>query len=284
MSTVSSISQYIRLSKPGVSLLVVFSAFSGMLYASSNIDLYFVLGVLASILIGSCGAAAFNMWYDRDIDELMSRTKSRPIPSGAVSSRAALFYSLFCMFVSVPLMFYFSGIFSAFLLLFSVLFYSVVYTVYLKRSTCHNIVIGGVAGSLPPMIGFVSVAGYVSMESFIMFCVIFLWTPPHFWALALLRAEEYRKVGVPMLPVVYGSHYTKISIILYSFCLLATTICFGLVSNASMLCQICNLILSGIFLVLSIVLYFDFCSPYRFFKFSILYLFLFFILVNVNLA
>ncbi len=267
------LNEYVKLSKPGVSALVVFSAFSGVMLSPVNVSFLYTISVLLCIMLGSCGAAAFNMWYDRDIDSIMERTKSRPIPAGYIGAKSALLFSIICSTVSVVSIFLLSGFFTSFLLAFSIFFYAVIYTVLLKRSTVHNIVIGGVAGSLPPVIGYSAVTGTVSTESLLMFLIIFLWTPPHFWSLSILRAKEYQKVGVPMMPVLYGDHCTKVFILIYSLAILASTIFFGITTSAGFVYHVFSLFISGLFLLLSVLMLFNKYPPISFFRFSIIYLF-----------
>jgi protoheme IX farnesyltransferase len=196
--------------------LVVFTALVGLMVAPGGIDPFAGVVALLCIAAGAGAAAALNMWYDADIDALMARTAMRPIPSGRVSRAEALVFGLLLGTCAVLSLGAFLNMAAAALLAFTIFFYVVVYTMWLKRRTPQNIVIGGAAGALPPVIGWVAAAGNVGLEPLILFLIIFLWTPPHFWALSLNLAGEYARAGVPMLPVVAGRAETKRQILLYS--------------------------------------------------------------------
>jgi protoheme IX farnesyltransferase len=204
----ANIGDYVALTKPRVMSLVVFTALVGLMVAPGGIDPFAAVVALLCIAAGAGAAGALNMWYDADIDAVMARTAMRPIPSGRVSRSEALVFGLMLGALL--------NIAAAALLAFTIFFYVVVYTMWLKRRTPQNIVIGGAAGALPPVIGWVAVTGSVGLEPLILFLIIFLWTPPHFWALSLNLAGEYARAGVPMLPVVAGRAETKRQILLYS--------------------------------------------------------------------
>jgi heme o synthase len=212
----ANIGDYIALTKPRVMSLVVFTATVGLMVAPGSIDPFAAVVALFCIAAGAGAAGALNMWYDADIDALMARTAMRPIPSGRVSRSEALVFGLMLGMCAVLILGTFLNISAAALLAFTIFFYVVVYTMWLKRRTPQNIVIGGAAGALPPVIGWVAAAGDVGLEPLILFLIIFLWTPPHFWALSLNLAGEYARAGVPMLPVVAGRAETKRQILLYS--------------------------------------------------------------------
>jgi len=212
----ASIGDYVALTKPRVMSLVVFTALVGLMVAPGGIDPFAGVVALLCIAAGAGAAAALNMWYDADIDALMARTAMRPIPSGRVSRAEALVFGLLLGTCAVLSLGAFLNMAAAALLAFTIFFYVVVYTMWLKRRTPQNIVIGGAAGALPPVIGWVAAAGNVGLEPLILFLIIFLWTPPHFWALSLNLAGEYARAGVPMLPVVAGRAETKRQILLYS--------------------------------------------------------------------
>jgi protoheme IX farnesyltransferase len=212
----ASIGDYVALTKPRVMSLVVFTALVGLMVAPGGIDPFAAVVALFCIAAGAGAAAALNMWYDADIDALMARTAMRPIPSGRVSRSEALVFGLMLGTCAVLSLGTFLNMAAAALLAFTIFFYVVVYTMWLKRRTPQNIVIGGAAGALPPVIGWVAAAGDVGLEPLILFLIIFLWTPPHFWALSLNLAGEYARAGVPMLPVVAGRAETKRQILLYS--------------------------------------------------------------------
>jgi heme o synthase len=205
-------------------LLVVFTAFVGLMVAPGGIDPFAGVVAVLCIAAGAGAAAALNMWYDADIDAVMARTAMRPIPSGRVSRMEALVFGLMLGICAIVALGTLLNIGAAALLAFTILFYVVVYTMWLKRRTPQNIVIGGAAGALPPVIGWVAVAGDVELEPLILFLIIFLWTPPHFWALSLNLAEDYARAGVPMLPVVAGRAETKRQILLYSVLLVAISL------------------------------------------------------------
>lgn len=207
---------YFELLKPRVMTLAVFTAFVGLMAAPGVTDPGTAIIALAAISAGAGGAAALNMWYDSDIDALMSRTRRRPIPSGRVTHDQALALGLSLSIVSVGTLGVLVNWLSAALLAFTIVFYVVIYTMWLKRSTPQNIVIGGAAGAFPPMIGWAAASGAVGVESVILFLITFLWTPPHFWALALLKSGDYAAAGVPMMPNVAGEASTRKQIFAYS--------------------------------------------------------------------
>jgi protoheme IX farnesyltransferase len=212
-------SDYYELLKPRVMQLVVFTAIAGLMLAPGS--LHPVLSVIAilCIAIGAGASGALNMWYDADIDAAMSRTARRPIPGGRVSGDEALAFGLILSFFSVMLLGLVINWLSAGLLAFTIFFYAVIYSMWLKRATPQNIVIGGAAGAIPPVIGWVAVTGSISLESLVLFAIIFMWTPPHFWALALFKAGDYERVQVPMLPNVAGNRATQNQILAYSILL-----------------------------------------------------------------
>lgn len=214
--SVAGVRDYVTLLKPRVMTLVVFSAVAGLLVAPGT--LHPLLGAVAIFCIaaGSGAAGAVNMWYDRDIDAVMQRTAGRPIPTGRVPAAEALTFGVVLALFSVALMALAVNWLAAGLLALAIAFYVFVYTVWLKRRTPQNIVIGGAAGAFPPMIGWVSVTGAVSLEAIALFALIFFWTPPHFWALALYRNGDYARAGIPMLPVVSGARATKRQMLAYT--------------------------------------------------------------------
>ena len=220
----AKVGDYVALLKPRVMSLVVFTAFVGLLLAPGGI--HPVVGVIAilCIAIGAGASGALNMWYDSDIDQVMSRTANRPIPAGRIERDHALVLGLVLSSFSVGLLGLATNWVAAGLLAFTIFFYAVIYTVWLKRSTPQNIVIGGAAGAFPPMVGWAAVTGTVSLESCVLFLIIFLWTPPHFWALALYKQADYGAAKIPMLPNVAGEPATKLQIVLYSVALVASTL------------------------------------------------------------
>jgi protoheme IX farnesyltransferase len=210
---------YFELLKPRVMGLVVFTALVGMVAAPGHINPVIGFTALLFIAIGAGASGALNMWYDADIDAMMSRTSKRPIPQGIIQRGEVLGFAMFLAVFSVLAMGLLINLISAALLAFTIIFYAVVYSMWLKPATPQNIVIGGAAGAFPPVIGWAAVTGTVALEPVVLFLIIFVWTPPHFWALALLRADEYARAGVPMLPVVAGDAETRRQVVLYSWLL-----------------------------------------------------------------
>jgi protoheme IX farnesyltransferase len=215
---------FIALLKPRVMSLVVFTALAGMIAAPGWIHPVVALASLICIAVGAGASGALNMWWDADIDARMSRTRNRPVPSGLIEPGEALGLGLGLTLISVLMLSVFANPLAAGILAFTIFFYTVVYTMWLKRSTPLNIVIGGAAGAFPPMIAWAAVTGEVSTASVLMFLVIFVWTPPHFWALALFRNDDYARVGVPMMPVVKGEASTRRQIWLYTLVLVPVSI------------------------------------------------------------
>ncbi len=211
---------FFALLKPRVMSLVIFTALVGLMLAPAPVHPVLGAASLLCIAVGAGASGALNMWYDADIDAVMSRTASRPIPAGRVTPGEALAFGLVLSAFSVVFLYLASNALAAGLLAFTIFFYAVIYSMGLKRRTAQNIVIGGAAGAFPPMIGWAAVTGTVSIESIVLFLIIFFWTPPHFWALALLKSEDYAKAGVPMLPVVAGEDETRRQILLYSLVLM----------------------------------------------------------------
>jgi protoheme IX farnesyltransferase len=216
---ISRVSDYVALLKPRVMSLVVFTGLVGLWLAPGHIHPVLAVVAVAAIAIGAGASGAINMWYDRDIDALMARTRGRPIPAGVVAPDDALGFGVLLSIFSVLLMAVATNAVAAGLLAFTIAFYVFVYTMWLKRRTPQNIVIGGAAGALPPMIGWAAVTGDVSWASSSLFLLIFMWTPPHFWALSLFCNDDYRRAGVPMLPVVAGVRATKLHMIAYTLAL-----------------------------------------------------------------
>jgi len=207
---------YVDLLKPRVMSLVVFTGLVGVVIAPGHLHPFAAALAVLAIALGSGAAGAINMWYERDLDALMARTRGRPLPAGRVAPDDALGLGVLLSLFSVLLMAVATNFVAAGLLAAAILFYVFVYTVWLKRRTPQNIVIGGAAGAFPPMIGWAAVTGDVSTVSVALFLLIFLWTPPHFWALALYRCDDYRRAGVPMLPVVAGGRETKRQMLIYT--------------------------------------------------------------------
>mgnify|MGYP006100565783 CR=1 FL=1 len=207
--------------KPRVMILVVFTAFVGMMLAPATITPIISFYILLSITLGAGSSAAINMWFDEDIDRSMERTKDRPIPLGIISKNEALIFGVLSGLVSLAIMYFSSNTLATALLLFTILFYVFIYTIWLKRTTSLNIVIGGAAGAIPPIIGWASVIPEISFLSTSMFLIIFFWTPPHFWALSVYRFNDYEKVKIPMLPNVTSISDAKNQIVYYTIILIA---------------------------------------------------------------
>jgi heme o synthase len=215
-ASMASAGDFFALLKPRVMSLVVFTALVGLVAAPGKMHLGLAAIAILCIAVGGGASGALNMWYDADIDAKMARTASRPIPSGKILAGEALGFGLFLSAVSVITLGMATNWFAAGLLAFTIFFYAVVYTIWLKRRTPQNIVIGGAAGAFPPMIGWAAVTGGISLESAVMFAIIFIWTPPHFWALALVKKDDYGNAGVPMLPNVIGDDATRRQIMIYT--------------------------------------------------------------------
>ncbi len=210
--------------KPRVMSLVLFTCMVGLLIAPYSVDLKTSLISLLAVAIGSGAAGALNMWYESDVDALMSRTCLRPIPTGKIKRNQALYFGIILSIVSVAMLNYSANLISAILLASTIGFYFFIYTIWLKRKTPQNIVIGGAAGALPPVIGWTIATGSITVEPIILFLIIFIWTPSHFWALSLYKSGDYRKAKIPMLPVIAGTKTTKTNILVYSFAMLPIVI------------------------------------------------------------
>lgn len=266
---------FIALLKPRVMSLVVFSGLAGLLVAPGSI--HPVLGAVAvfCIAVGAGASGAINMWYDRDIDAVMTRTRGRPIPMGKMPPAEALSFGVVLAVFAVALMGLAVNWAAAALLAVATLFYVFVYTMWLKRRTPQNIVIGGAAGAFPPMIGWTAVTGDVTIEPILLFALIFFWTPPHFWALALYRCGDYAKAGVPMLPVVSGARETKKQILIYTVLLLPLAVAPWCVGIAGLAYAATAVVLGLLFLAGAVAVWFDATdkAARRLFGFSIFYLF-----------
>ena len=288
-STVSAdgdVGDYIALLKPRVMSLVVFTAFAGLYLAPGSIHPVIAIVAVLCIAVGAGASGAINMWYDRDIDAVMDRTAARPIPSGRVQPGAALGFGVALAAWSVMVMGLAVEWSAAALLAFTICFYVFVYTIWLKRRTPQNIVIGGAAGAFPPMVGWSAVTGDITFSSIILFAIIFMWTPPHFWALALYRRGDYEKAGVPMMPVVAGERETKRQIILYTVLLVPITLAPTLLGISSWFYGFIAVFMGLVFVSLTLAIYRDSSEKYArlTFVFSILYLFIIFTTLVVDKA
>ena len=276
---------YLELTKPRVVVMMLLTSLVGMFLATRAGVPWTVL-VFGNLGIGLCagGAAAVNHVVDRRIDAVMARTHKRPLAEGRVSPLAALSFALLLSVSGLALLLAFTNALAAWLTLASLLGYAIIYTGFLKRATPQNIVIGGLAGAAPPLLGWGAVTGQVTAEPLLLALIIFAWTPPHFWALAIHRKEEYAKAQIPMLPVTHGEHYTKVHILLYTFALLAVSLLPFVIHMSGLLYLVCALGLGARFLHWAWVLYRG-AAPHaaiNTFKYSIYYLFLLFIALLVD--
>ncbi|MDC0736898.1 heme o synthase [Cognatishimia sp. SS12] len=245
----ASFGDYFALLKPRVMSLVVFTAMVGLLAAPGGLHPIEAFCAILFIAIGGGASGALNMWYDSDIDQVMSRTKSRPIPSGKVTREEAFAIGMALSVMSVVMLGLATNLVAAALLAFTIFFYVVIYTMWLKRWTPQNIVIGGAAGAFPPMIGWAAVTGGISVESVLMFTLIFMWTPPHFWALCLFMKSDYRDAGVPMLHVTHGRASTRKHILVYTLLLAAIAIGIGFTSVGGLIYLTVALVLNALFVL-----------------------------------
>lgn len=277
----SRVRDYFALLKPRVMSLVVFTGACGLFLAPGHIHPFLAAIAIMCIALGSGASGAINMWYDRDIDAHMKRTACRPIPSGFIQPENALGFGVILSIVSVVIMGLAVNYVAAALLAGAILFYVFIYTMWLKRRTPQNIVIGGAAGAFPPMIGWAAVTGSVSLESILLFAIIFMWTPPHFWALSLYRSGEYARVGVPMLPVVAGNLATRKQIFIYSLVLVPLTLVPSLMGMSGPVYGVGAFLLGAKFLGYAwrLLKQYEERLAKQLFGFSILYLFLVFVLL-----
>ncbi len=279
---------YVALLKPRVMSLVVFTALVGMVLAPGGIHPVVGFAALLCIAVGAGASGALNMWYDADIDRLMRRTQNRPIPAGRVTPSEALAFGLTLAAFSVGVLSVLVNPVAAGLLAFTIFFYVVIYTMWLKRWTPQNIVIGGAAGAFPPVVAWAAVTGSVSIESLALFLMIFIWTPPHFWALALFKSDDYARAGVPMLPVVAGQAETRRQILLYSLVLAPVGVLPAVLGFASLAYGGAAAMLGIMFVGLAVRVYrmddadTAMVPAKRLFAFSIFYLFMLFAMLLVE--
>jgi len=279
---------FYRLLKPRVMYLVIFTAIIGMLMAPGGINPFLGFISILCISIGAGASGALNMWYDADIDAVMERTVKRPIPDGRVEANQAFSFGMVLSVFSVAVLGLLVNWLATFLLGFTIFFYAVIYTMWLKRSTPQNIVIGGAAGAFPPMIGWACVTGSVTIESIILFAIIFLWTPPHFWALALWRLQDYDNAGVPMMPNVKGEKSTRNQIFAYSIPLAISGILPAVLGFASIYYGIIAVVLNVYFAWLAYKVWAEGTSENKYahekklFGFSIFYLFAIFAALGID--
>ena len=281
-------SELFKLMKPRVMSLVIFTCAVGLLTAPNLVSTKdAIIGILL-VSLGAGAAGALNMWYESDLDALMTRTCLRPIPTGKVNRNQALIFGVMLSIISVVSLDYFTNRISASILLFTILFYVFVYTIWLKRKTPQNIVIGGAAGALPPVIGWTIATGSLSIEPLVFFLIIFFWTPSHFWALSLYKSDDYKKAKIPMLPLTNGVESTKINIFIYSILMLPVIIFPYLINFVGLAFLIPSLLLTFYYNFLCYELYkikknkFDAKKAKSIFGYSILYLFLIFVLFLID--
>ena len=283
--SIAGVGDYVELMKPRVMSLVVFTAFVSLLVAPGHIHPVIGLTALICIAVGAGAAGALNMWYDADIDARMARTAARPIPAGRLVPGEALAFGLTLATFSVVVFGLLVNVVAAALLAVTIAFYVVIYTIWLKRTTPQNIVIGGAAGALPPIIGWAATTGSVAIEPIILFLIIFFWTPPHFWALALYRTEDYARAGIPMLPVVAGARETRRQILLYTLVLAPLGAAPWFLGYAGALYGIVALVAGAVMIALALRVRAEqrgHDASKQLFAFSILYLFLLFAMLLVD--
>ena len=282
------IKSLILLMKPRVMSLVIFTCAVGLLTSNSNTNITDAMIGIILVALGAGAAGCLNMWYEADLDALMTRTCLRPIPTGKINKQQALVFGTFLTIFSVGALNYFANFMSAFLLLFTIAFYLFVYTIWLKRKTPQNIVIGGIAGSLPPVIGWTIATNSISLEPISLFLIIFFWTPSHFWALSLYKSDDYKKAKIPMMPLTDGIEKTKVYIVVYSLLMLPVIILPYAISFSGLVYFIPAIMLTIYYNFMCYDLYkhkknkFVLKKAKKVFGYSILYLFLIFVLFLVD--
>ena len=276
--------EYALLLKPRVMSLVVFTAWTGMMLAPGNIDPLTALIAILCIALAAGASGAINMWYDRDIDNIMSRTQNRPLPAGTLKPLEALGFGVSLSVVSVSVMAIFVNISAAAWLITTIIYYVLIYTIWLKRRTPQNIVIGGAAGAFPPLIGWIAVTGTAEPNAWVLFMIIFLWTPPHTWALALYRSSDYEAANIPMMPVVVGHRKTAMQMLIYTAVLVPVTLLPTLLDISGRVYMTAAIILGIGFLRHAIVVFNDddVQKARNMFFFSIFYLFMIFVFLLVD--
>lgn len=282
----ATVSDFFELLKPRVMTLVVFSGFAGLVLAPGHLHPFLAFVAVLCIAIGAGASGAINMWYEQDIDSVMSRTKNRPLPQGRVNPDEALAFGIVLTILAIGLMGVAVNWTAAALLAFASFFYVFIYTIWLKRRTPQNIVIGGAAGAFPPMIGWAAVTGTVTVESILLFTLIFLWTPPHFWSLALYKNDDYKKAGVPMLPVVAGERVTRQQILVYTLAMTPFVLAPSFMGIAGTVYLSGAVVLHGLFILGASQVWRDatYKSARVLFGYSIFYLFAVFALMMIDKA
>ena len=284
----SYIKAFFNLMKPRVMSLVIFTCAVGLLIAPVKVNFLDVVFSLLAVALGSGAAGALNMWYESDLDSLMTRTCLRPIPTGKLTRNQALAFGILSSLISVIALYIFSNLIAATLLAITILFYVFIYTIWLKRKTPQNIVIGGAAGALPPVIGWAIATNGIALEPIILFLIIFIWTPSHFWALSLYKSEDYRKAKIPMLPVTSGIKTTKFNILLYALILFPVVVSPYFLNFYGLVYLVPTILLSSYYFYISYKLLKE-RDPIiekklatKLFGYSILFLFMIFTLVLID--
>jgi protoheme IX farnesyltransferase len=279
---------FLNLMKPRVMSLVIFTCAVGLLIAPVKVSFLDAVFSLIAVALGSGAAGALNMWYESDLDSLMSRTCLRPIPTGKLTKNQALAFGILSSLVSVIALYIFSNLIAATILAITILFYVFVYTIWLKRKTPQNIVIGGASGALPPVIGWAIATNGIALEPIILFLIIFIWTPSHFWALSLYKSEDYRKARIPMLPITSGVRTTKLNIFIYALILFPIAISPFFLNYYGLIYLILAAVLSGYYVFISYKLFKEKDSilekklAIKLFGYSILYLFMIFTSILID--
>ena len=281
-----NLNSFYQLMKPRVMSLVIFTCVVGLIAAPVKLDFITSVLSLSAVALGAGSAGALNMWYEADLDSLMKRTCLRPIPTGKVSKNQALIFGLVTSFISVIALYYFSNFLSALMLTLTIFFYVVIYTMWLKKLTAQNIVIGGAAGAFPPIIGWTIATGNITLEPILYFLIIFFWTPSHFWALSIYKTEDYDNANIPMLPVVAGIKTTKINIFVYGLILFAISLTPYFFGYLGFIYFFTSLVLGIYYVYLCYKLLKETVDENKFAKkifiYSILYLFLIFITILID--
>ena len=281
---------FLNLMKPRVMSLVIFTCAVGLLIAPVKVSFLDAVFSLIAVALGSGAAGALNMWYESDLDSLMTRTCLRPIPTGKLTKNQALAFGILSSLVSVIALYIFSNLIAATILAITILFYVFVYTIWLKRKTPQNIVIGGASGALPPVIGWAIATNGIALEPIILFLIIFIWTPSHFWALSLYKSEDYRKARIPMLPITSGIRTTKLNIFIYALILFPIAILPFFLNYYGLIYLILAAVLSGYYVFISYKLFKEKDSilekklATKLFGYSILYLFMIFTSILIDKA
>jgi len=279
---------FFNLMKPRVMSLVIFTCAVGLLIAPTKVGFSDAIFSLFAVALGSGAAGALNMWYESDLDSIMTRTCLRPIPTGKLSRSQALIFGVMASLISIIALYIFSNLVAATILTITILFYVFVYTIWLKRKTAQNIVIGGAAGALPPIIGWAIATNGISLEPIVLFLIIFIWTPSHFWALSLYKSEDYRKAKIPMLPITSGVKTTKLNILIYALILFPVAISPYILNYSGKIYLIVALALSGYYVFISYKLFKEKNTikekkiATKLFAYSILYLFMIFTFILVD--